>query len=69
MTIQLPAETEVRLERIARRTGRSKAELAREAVLEFIENQEDIRDSRTAIKEAKEKGTTPWETLKVELGL
>lgn len=69
MTIQLPAETEARLDRIARRTGRSKTELAREAVLAFIENQEDARDARMAIKEAKEKGTIQWETLKVELGL
>lgn len=41
LSIRLPEEIESRLERLARRTGRTKSYYAREAILEKIEDMED----------------------------
>lgn len=38
-------------------------------LLQKLEDEEDLRDAREALKEAKEKGTIPWEKVKAELGL
>ncbi len=37
--------------------------------LQQLEDQEDLRDVRAALKEARRKGTIPWERVKAELGL
>jgi prevent-host-death family protein len=37
--------------------------------LQKLEDEEDLKDIREALKEAKEKGTIPWEKVKAELGL
>lgn len=42
VSIRLPADVEARLERLAKRTGRSKSFFAREAVIEKIEEVEDV---------------------------
>lgn len=42
LSIDLPEEIEARLERLAERTGRSKSFYVREAVLEKIEDMEDV---------------------------
>jgi RHH-type transcriptional regulator, rel operon repressor / antitoxin RelB len=42
LAIQLPDEIEARLERLARKTGRSKNDYIREAVLEHLDDLEDI---------------------------
>lgn len=42
LVIQLPQWIEGKLERVAKRTGKSKASLAREAVMSRIEDLEDI---------------------------
>ncbi|MDE0680998.1 MAG: DUF6290 family protein [Gammaproteobacteria bacterium] len=42
VSIRLPADVEARLERLAKRTGRSKSFFAREAVIEKIEELEDV---------------------------
>lgn len=41
LTIELPEEIEARLERLAKRTGRSKVSYVHEAVLEKIEDMEE----------------------------
>ena len=41
LSIELPDEIEARLERLAKRTGRSKVSYVREAVLEKIEDLEE----------------------------
>jgi len=33
------------------------------------EDQQDIRDARRALKEARKKGSIPWERVKRELGM
>jgi antitoxin (DNA-binding transcriptional repressor) of toxin-antitoxin stability system len=37
--------------------------------LQKLEDEEDLRDVRAALKEARRKGTIPWERVKAELGL
>lgn len=42
LAIRLPASIEKRLERLAKRTGRTKSFYAREAILQHLEDLEDI---------------------------
>ena len=42
LAIRLPAAIEKRLERLAKRTGRTKTYYAREAILQHLEDLEDI---------------------------
>jgi RHH-type rel operon transcriptional repressor/antitoxin RelB len=42
LAIRLPAEIEKRLERLAKRTGRTKSFYAREAIIEHLDDLEDI---------------------------
>ena len=42
LAIRLPAAIEKRLERLAKRTGRTKSFYAREAILQHLEDLEDI---------------------------
>ena len=42
LAIRLPASIEKRLERLARRTGRTKSYYARQAILQHLEELEDI---------------------------
>jgi prevent-host-death family protein len=39
------------------------------ALLEAMEDRDDLRAARAAIREVKRKGTTPWTQIKKELGL
>jgi len=41
MTLRLPRQTEERLERLARRTGRTKSYYAKLAITKFLDDQED----------------------------
>ena len=42
LAIRLPASVEKRLEKLARRTGRTKAYYAREAILQHLDDLEDV---------------------------
>lgn len=42
LALRLPSDIEARLETLARRTGRSKSFYAREAILEHLEDLEDL---------------------------
>ena len=42
LAIRLPASIEKRLEELARRTGRTKAYYAREAILQHLDDLEDV---------------------------
>ncbi len=46
MAVQIPAEIESQIEALARRTGESKDHLVREALLSFLEDQEDIATAK-----------------------
>lgn len=65
--IRLPESMEQRLNALAQRTGRTKTTLAREAILEFIDDLEDyyLAESRAR----KNRKTIPLEDLERQLGL
>jgi len=45
LAIRLPEEIEKRLESLAKKTGRTKTFYARQAILMYLENQEDIYEA------------------------
>lgn len=51
LALRLPPEIEARLELLARRTGRSKSFYAREAILEHLEELEDLYLAEQALAE------------------
>jgi predicted DNA-binding protein len=65
--ITLPKELEDRLDSVAKSIGRTKDECATEAILEFIEDEED---SRIAVERLKRnEPTISLEEIERELGL
>lgn len=71
LAIRLPAEIESRLEALAKRTGRTKTFYAREAILEKLEDLEDLYDAQrelAAIRAGKSK-TLPLEEVMKEYGM
>ncbi len=53
LAIRLPQGIEKRLEKLARRTGRPKAFYAREAILEHLEDLEDLYLAERALKRVR----------------
>jgi RHH-type rel operon transcriptional repressor/antitoxin RelB len=71
LAIRLPENIEKRLNRLAKRTGRTKTYYAREAILSYIEDLEDIYlagKELTAIREGRSK-TIPLEKVMKRYGL
>lgn len=67
IAVRLPPEVEKRLERLARRTGRSKTFYVREAVLQHLE---DLEDYYLAVQRLEENlPGIPLEEVKRRLGL
>jgi len=67
LAIRLDPETESRLERLAKKTGRTKTFYAREAILEHLDDLEDIYLAKQRLEEpAKTYSATE---VKHELGL
>jgi len=67
LAIRLPEEIEKRLERLAKKTGRTKTFYAREAILEHIEDLEDTYLSANRLKRTAKRWTQ--EELERELDL
>lgn len=65
--ITLPKELEDRLDSLAKSLGRTKDECAREAIIEFIEDEEDYRIAVERLK--RNEPTIPLEEVKRRLGL
>jgi RHH-type rel operon transcriptional repressor/antitoxin RelB len=53
LAIRLPAEIEDRLEALAKATGRTKTYYAREAILEYIDDLEDVYLAENRLEEIK----------------
>jgi RHH-type rel operon transcriptional repressor/antitoxin RelB len=67
LALRLPAEIEERLEKMAKKTGRTKSFYAREAILKYLE---DLEDLYIAKRRAKNLGRTySHEEVMKELGL
>jgi len=71
LAIRLPASIEKRLERLAKRTGRTKSFYAREAILQHLEDLEDIYLAEQAYARylKGEEKTVPLEDVMKRLGM
>ena len=71
LVIRLPQDIEKRLDELAKRTGRTKTYYAREAILEHLEDLEDIYLAESRLEEilSGRSKTIPLETLIKEHGL
>ncbi|MDE0714594.1 MAG: DUF6290 family protein [Gammaproteobacteria bacterium] len=71
LAIRLPAEIENRLERLAKATGRTKTFYAREAILEHLNNLEDLylAEQRFLENRAGKSRTYSLDEVERELGL
>ena len=65
LALRLPAEIDERLEELAKRTGRTKSFYAREAILEHLEDLEDLYLAEQALAEHFSSGgtTIPMEQI------
>lgn len=71
LVIRLPEDIELRLDNLAKKTGRTKTSCAREAILEYLDDLEDLylAEKRLSnIKNDKTK-TLKLDQLERELGL
>lgn len=71
LAIRLPEAIEKRLDRLAKRTGRTKTYYAREAILKYLDDLEDIyfaEKELTAIRSGRSK-TIPLEEIMRRHGL
>ncbi len=71
LAIRLPGDIEERLDRLAKRTGRTKTFYAREAVLAHIEELEDIYMAEATLEDirAGRSKTLPLESMMKKHGL
>lgn len=71
LAIRLPVEVETRLDALAKATGRTKTFYAREAILEHLEDLEDLylAEQRLIDIRAGKTQTTPLEEVMTRYGL
>ncbi len=71
LAIRLPESIEKRLEKLARRSGRTKTFYAREAILRYIEDLEDTYDAERTLERirAGKEDTYPLDEVARRLGL
>ena len=71
LSVRLPEELEQRLEALAKATGRSKTYYVREALIEKIEDMEDLYLAEAVLERiaSGEEKTTPLSEVERELGL
>jgi RHH-type rel operon transcriptional repressor/antitoxin RelB len=71
LAIRLPAEIEARLDTLAKRTGRSKTFYAREAILEHLEDLENLYLAEQVMGriENGEESTSTLDEVEARLGL
>lgn len=67
LTLLIDSEIDDELTELANSTGRDKQSLAQEALLEWLEDQEDIRDAQAILAEGNQR--IPLEEVKRDLGL
>jgi RHH-type rel operon transcriptional repressor/antitoxin RelB len=71
LAIRLPVEVETRLDALAKATGRTKTFYAREAILEHLDDLEDLylAEQRLAAIRAGKSQTIPLEEVMKQYGL
>ena len=65
LAVELPAEMEARLDALAAKTGRSKADYAREAILQLLEAAEDAEIATERLRNPAKR----WTLEELEQGL
>jgi RHH-type rel operon transcriptional repressor/antitoxin RelB len=71
LAVRLPPSIEKRLERLARRTGRTKTYYVRQAILEHLEDLEDIHLAEAALERIRsgDERTIPLKVVMKRHGL
>lgn len=71
LALRLPDELEARLDALAKKTGRTKSFYAREAIVEYIDDLEDLylAQKRSALIDKGKTRTMSLEAVERELGL
>lgn len=71
LAIRLPEEIEKRLEKLARRTGRTKSFYVRQAILEHLDDLEDVYQAERILERIRsgEEPTIPLEDVLKRHGL
>jgi len=69
LAVRLPDEIEKRLEKLAKKTGRTKSYYVRQAILEYLEDMEDYYLAEERLKSFNEAKTIPLEEIMKRYGL
>jgi RHH-type rel operon transcriptional repressor/antitoxin RelB len=71
LALRLPPDIEARLDALAKRTGRTKSQYAREAIVEYIDDLEDLylAQKRFALIEKGKSKTLSLDAMEAQLGL
>jgi RHH-type rel operon transcriptional repressor/antitoxin RelB len=71
LALRLPPDIEARLDALAKRTGRTKSQYAREAIVEYIDDLEDLylAQKRFALIEKGKSKTLSLDAMEAELGV
>ena len=71
LAIRLPREIEARLERLAQETGRTKTYYAREAILQYLDELEDVYLAEKTLEEVRagREKTVPIEQIAKRYGV
>lgn len=69
LALRIDAETEQRLEALARKTGRTKTFYAREAILAHLDDLEDFYLAEARMKDFRSEDAISLADLKADLGL
>ena len=69
LAIRLPVEIEERLDKLAKATGRTKTYYAREAILEYLDDLEDIYLAEQTLERVRRGETRTHSLDEVERGL
>ncbi|MGZ8259846.1 MAG: type II toxin-antitoxin system RelB family antitoxin [Caldimonas sp.] len=71
LALRLPPDIDARLDALAKKTGRTKSHYAREAIVEYIDDLEDLylAQKRSALLERGKTRTIPLEDVERTLGL
>ncbi len=65
VALRLPKDIEARLSALAEKTGRTKSTIAREAILDHLEDLEDLAEAEVRLREAGE--TLGWNEVKTRV--
>lgn len=71
LAVRLPEDIERRLGELAKATGRTKSYYAREAIIDMLDELEDVYYAEKALEDLKagRSETVPWEDVKRNLDL